>query len=218
MAVNPVHYFALIVAGISWGVGFPLAKLTLAELGAAHMILTRFLIASCLALPLILRTADTRKALSDPRVILAGAVYGPAFLIQFEGVARATVSISALLVGAMPVLVASAARLFFREKVTPVGWAGILTATAGAALLAGRPAGSSGLGVALILASLVLCLGRIFSLRRTAGHLDPIAASCSVVVIGTLINLPIVALWPCCMASPVLTSHLSLGSGSSVRE
>lgn len=194
MAVNPIHYLALVVAGISWGVGFPLAKLTLTELGAAHMILARFIIASCLALPLILRTPESRKALADPRVILAGAVYGPAFLIQFEGVARATVSISALLVGAMPILVATAARVFLHEKVTRVGWAGIFTATAGAALLAGRPVGSSGLGVALILVSLVLCLGWIFSLRRTAGHLDPIAASCSAVVIATLVDLPIVVL------------------------
>lgn len=194
MAVNPAHYLALIVAGVSWGVGFPLAKLTLAELGAAHMILARFLIASCFALPLIMRRADTRKALTDPRVVLAGIIYGPAFLIQFEGVARATVSVSALLVGAMPILVASAARLIFKEKVTPLGWAGIFIATAGAVLIAGRPAGSSGFGVVLILASLVLCLGWIFSLRRTAGQLDPIAASCCVVVIATLVDLPIVVL------------------------
>ena len=83
MSVSPIYYLALVVAGVSWGVGFPLAKLTLVELDPAHMILVRFLIASVLALPLILRTPETRKALWDPLVILAGALYGPAFLIQF---------------------------------------------------------------------------------------------------------------------------------------
>jgi drug/metabolite transporter (DMT)-like permease len=74
VAVNAIHYLALTVAGISWGGGFPLAKLTLTELGAAHRILARSIIASCLALPLILLTPETRKALVDTRVILAGAV------------------------------------------------------------------------------------------------------------------------------------------------
>ena len=44
----------------------------------------------------------------------------------------------------------------------------------------------------LILASLVLCVGWILLLRRVPQTLDPIAASCAAVLIGTLVDLPIV--------------------------
>lgn len=218
-----LSYLALIAASVCWGVGFPLAKVTFAELGPAHMILLRYAIASLLSLPLILRNRASRRALSDPSVIIAGTFYGPTYLIQFEGVARATVSLSALLIGAIPALIAVAARIVFREQVRPLGWLGIAVAAIGAGLLAGQPGESSGLGMALIAVSIVLSLGWILTLRKAASDIDPVAASCCVVLVGTIVDLPIILLmhgpppvqlsagvWAALLGQSVLSTVLAL--------
>lgn len=191
--MSPWPYLALIMAGVCWGLGFPLAKLSMRDIGASQMILLRLAVASIVALPFVLRSSRTRAAILEPKVLLAGLLYGPAFLVQFEGVARATVSTSALLVGALPVLVASTARVFFGETVSRLGWIGIGAATAGAAVLAGRHSGGSTVvGILLVLASLVLCVGWILLLRRVTKRVDAIAASCVIVLVATLVDLPIV--------------------------
>ena len=42
-------------------------------------------------------------------LLLAGVLYGVAFMVQFEGLAHVSVTVAALLVGAMPALIAARA-------------------------------------------------------------------------------------------------------------
>jgi drug/metabolite transporter (DMT)-like permease len=192
-------FCALILAGVCWGVGFPLGKLALREIDAAHMVLLRFGVAALCALPFALRSAATRGLFRSPVVLLAGALYGVAFLVQFEGLARTSVTLAALLVGAMPALIALAARLL-GEPVSRTSWVGVAGATAGAALIAGRPgAAGSPMGVILCLGALPIFLGWLFVSRRapTTDPRDPAAAipamavPAATVIIAALTILPI---------------------------
>ena len=138
--MNRLAFLALAAAGVFWGMGFPLGKLALRETDAAHVVLLRFAVAALVALPFALRGRQTRALFRSPVVLLAGALYGVAFLVQFEGLARVSVTLAALLVGVMPALIALSAR-FLGERVSAASWAGVAAATLGAVLIAGKPGG-----------------------------------------------------------------------------
>jgi drug/metabolite transporter (DMT)-like permease len=184
-------FTALAFAGIFWGLGFPLGKLALQETDAGHMILLRFVAAAIVALPFALRRAETRALFASPRVLAAGALYGVAFFVQFEGLARVSVTLAALLVGAMPALIAIAARLA-GEKVSRASWAGVGAATLGAALIAGRPGGAgTPLGVALSVAALFIFVAWLMVLRGAPKSPTPMAIPSVAIIVGAVTILPL---------------------------
>ena len=182
---------ALILAGMGWGVGLPLGKVALREMDAAHMVLLRFAVAALAAAPFALARADARALFRSPAVLAAGVCYGAAFVMQFEGLARVSVAMAALLVGAMPALIAVCARLM-GEPVSRLSWCGVAAATLGAAVIAGKPDGAgSPLGIALSLGSLVIFLGWVVALRRAPEARSAMAMPAVVVVVGAITVLPI---------------------------
>jgi len=184
-------FLALAAAGVFWGMGFPLGKLALRETDAAHMVLLRFAVAALAAAPFALRRAETRALFASPPVLLAGALYGVAFLVQFEGLAHVSVTLAALLVGVMPALIALSAR-FLGERVSRASWAGVAAATLGAALIAGKPGeAGSPLGVALSLAALLIFLAWVFVVRRAPKVAAPMAIPAVIVIIAAATVLPI---------------------------
>lgn len=186
-----VAFLALIVAGVCWGLGFPLGKLVLRETDAAHMVLLRFAVAAVVAAPFALRSPEARTLFRSPVILLAGALYGIAFMVQFEGLAHVTVTLAALLVGAMPALIAISAKLL-GEKVTRASWSGVAAATLGAALIAGRPDGAgSPLGVFLSLGSLLIFLAWLIVLRRAPKAPTPMAIPAVTVIVAAATVLPI---------------------------
>ncbi|MET3525379.1 DMT family transporter [Phenylobacterium koreense] len=184
-------FLALTLAGVFWGLGFPLGKVALQETQAAHVVLLRFLVAALAAAPFALRRPEVRALFRSPPVIAAGVLYGVAFLVQFEGLARVSVTLAALLVGVMPALIAISAR-FLGEKVTAASWAGVAAATAGAALIAGKPEGAgSPLGVALSLAALLIFLAWLLVLRRAPDSPTPLGVTAVSIVIAAVTILPL---------------------------
>ena len=126
--------------------------------------------------------------------MIGGFIYGLAFLVQFEGLAYTNVSLAALLVGAMPALIAIAARLL-GEPVSRLSWAGVIAASLGAALIAGRPGpGGSPLGIGLSLLALLLFLSWLMVLRRTPKPADPMAVPAATVIISAATLLPVALL------------------------
>ena len=189
-------YLALFTSGLCWGLGLPFGKMTLAATDPAHMILLRFLVAAAAALPVILRRPETRRLLLHPATAIAGVSYAVGFLVQFEGLARSSVTVSALLVGGMPALIAVSAAAM-GEKVGPLAWVGVAAATLGAVLIAGKPGQATVLGVVLCIASLPVFLGWLFATRKIPG--GPVDAACASVVVAAVILAPMVILmhgWP----------------------
>ncbi|MDR3506421.1 MAG: DMT family transporter [Caulobacteraceae bacterium] len=172
-------FIALLLAGVFWGAGFPLGKVALREIDAAHMILLRLAFAGLAALPFALRRPQARALFRAPVVLISGALYGVAFLVQFEGLARIDVSLAALLVGAMPALIAIAARIM-GEPVSRLSWIGVIAASAGAAL-----------GVALSLTALLLFLAWIIISRRAPKPPTNMAMPAATVIVAAAAILPV---------------------------
>jgi drug/metabolite transporter (DMT)-like permease len=184
-------FLALIAASAFWSLGFPLGKLILAETDAAHLVLLRFAAAAIAAAPFALRNPATRALFRSPPVLLGGVLYGLAFLVQFEGLAHTTVALSALLVGAMPALIAVSARLL-GEPVSRASWAGVVVASLGAAVIAGKPDGAgSALGVALALGALLIFLAWLHVMRRAPPSPAPLAVTAVTVIIATAAVTPV---------------------------
>jgi drug/metabolite transporter (DMT)-like permease len=189
LAMMPFVFLAL--AGVFWGLGFPLGKVALHEMVPAHMVLLRFAVAAIVSLPFALATREARGLFRNVPVVAAGICYGVAFVVQFEGLARVTVTLAALLVGAMPALIAVTA-FCLRERVSRASWLGVIGATAGAVLIAGKPDGSgSPLGIALSLISLVIFLGWLLALRGAPKTVGAMAVPSVTVVIAAITVLPI---------------------------
>ena len=131
----------------------PLSKLGLDWLGAGWLAVARF----ALAAPLLALLARRHlRAALTPGVVAAGAFgYGAVILLQNAGIERTSVSHAALIVGAVPVLVAIfAAAARPRRRPAPRAWAGSLVALAGVGLVAGAGgAGTSLAGDLLVLLS-----------------------------------------------------------------
>lgn len=184
-------FIALTLAGLFWGLGFPLGKLALREVAPAHMVLLRFAVASIASLPFALGSAEARALFRSPAVVAAGVLYGLAFIVQFEGLAGVTVTLAALLVGAMPALVAVAAWAM-GERVSRASWMGVAGATLGAALIAGKPGGAgTPVGIALSLASLVVFLGWLILAKRAPATRSPLAVPAVTLVVALLAILPV---------------------------
>lgn len=192
--MNRLAFPALALAGFSWALGFPLGKLALREVEPAHMVLLRFAVASIVSLPFALASAETRALFRSRPVLLAGAFYGLAFVVQFEGLAGVTVTLAALLVGAMPALIAVAAHLM-GERVSRASWTGVAAATIGAALIAGKPGGAgTAIGIALSLLSLLIFLAWLLALKRVPATRSAMGVSAVTLIVATLTVLPIALL------------------------
>ncbi len=120
-----------------------------------------------------------------------GVVYALAFEVQNEGLARSSVSLAALLVGAMPALIAIAARAL-GEPVSRLSWAGVAAATTGAALIAGRPQGAATpMGVVLSIIALFLFLTWLMILRRAPKPPTAMAMPAVTVIVAAATLVPI---------------------------
>jgi len=183
-------FLFLTLAGLFWGLGFPLGKLVLRETDAAHMVLLRLGIAAIAALPFALRPA-ARDLFRSPIVLGGGVLYGIAFLIQFEGLARISVTLAALIVGVQPALIAIAARLL-GERASRLSWVGVAAASLGAVLIAGMPGkAGSPTGVALSVLAIFIFLTWLFLVRRAPKAPEAMALPAVTVVLGALTVLPI---------------------------
>jgi drug/metabolite transporter (DMT)-like permease len=160
------------------------------EIGAGQMTALRFIVAALAALPFALASREARALFRSPSVLIAGALYGLAFQVQFEGLAGTSVTLAALLVGAMPALIAIGARLL-GEHIPRLSWLGVAAATVGAVLIAGRP-GDAGtpLGVFLCLLALLVFLAWLFVLRRAPKGPGVMALPAVVVIVAAVTMAP----------------------------
>jgi drug/metabolite transporter (DMT)-like permease len=220
-------YGACALAGCLWGMGFYFGKLALREMSVGHMVLYRFLFASLGMLPIMLtsgrRAKGPRWTGREVATLLTAAALGIPiqFLLQFEGLARTTVSHASLMVGTMPVLLALGATLFAGERLDWIGWLALAGSTVGAALivLGGRQAGAAGSvptlgGDLLVVISLTIALGWILMNKSLMQAHSPLAVTAYGILSGTLM----LAVWVVVfdglppLASVSLTAWLALAA------
>jgi O-acetylserine/cysteine efflux transporter len=178
MNTNRRHALAaLLAAGLLWGTTVPLSKLALEWLPAGWLTATRFGLAAMILL--VVARRELRSALT-PRVLVAGAIgYGGTVIVQNAGITRTSVTHAALLIGAVPVLVAIISAVWLRAVARPVAWAGFAVSLAGVALVTagGHGGGATPRGDALVLASLLLSATFTVAQARLLTGRDPVAVT-----------------------------------------
>jgi drug/metabolite transporter (DMT)-like permease len=193
-------YGACALAGTLWGTGFYWGRLALNEMSVEHMVLYRFLFASLGIFPVAL-LHRARLTAHEWRLLLIAAAFGIPiqFLLQFHGLAMTTVSHAALMVGAMPVLLAAAAAIFAGERLDTMGWLALCASTVGAAMvvLGGSHARTGNetptlAGDLLVIVSLITALAWILlSKKLLETHSAPVVSAYTILS-GTLMLLMIV--------------------------
>jgi drug/metabolite transporter (DMT)-like permease len=193
-------YGACALAGTLWGTGFYFGRLALDEMNVEHMVLCRFLFATLGMLPVAIHSR-ARLTGEELRTLLLAAFFGIPiqFLLQFHGLARTTVSHAALMVGAMPVLLAAAAALFAGESLDWFGWLALCGSTVGAALVVlggnrvstGRETPSL-TGDLLVIASLITALAWILLSKKLMKTHSPPVVTAYTILSGTAMLLVLV--------------------------
>jgi len=183
---------ALIAAGLLWGTTVPLSKLALEWLSPGWLTAVRF----GLAAAVLLAAARRRglRAAFTPGVLVAGALgYGGSVILQNAGIARTSVTHAALLIGAVPVLVAIIAAAWHRIVARPVAWFGFGVSLAGIGLVTagGAGGGATLAGDALVLASLFLSATVTVAQGRLLTGRDPVAVTAVQFLGATLGALPV---------------------------
>ena len=192
-------FIALAAAGSLWGTGFVVGKWALEELTVGQLVLYRFIFATLGFAPAIWRglsRAETRIQRRDLGMISIAALFGVPiqFLIQFEGLARTTVSHASLMIGILPVLLAAASAIFMHENVRLSRWIALLGSTVGAGLIAfGASTGEAGAqaslaGDLLVIASLFTAIVWILISQHlmTSGRYSPTNVSAYILGLGTV--------------------------------
>lgn len=200
-------YGACALAGCLWGTGFYFGRLALNEMNVESMVLYRFLFASLGMLPVILfyPGARVRLTAAELRVLLIAAAFGVPlqFLLQFHGLARTTVSHAALMVGAMPVLLAAAAAVFAGERLDRLGWVALCGSTIGAALvtLGGSRTAAGGevptlTGDLLVIVSLFVALAWILlSKKLMETHSPPVVTAYTILSGAAMLAVWVLGPW-----------------------
>ncbi len=180
---------ALIAAGLAWGTTVPLSKLALGWLAPGWLTFGRFGLAAAVLLAVSRRGL---RAAWTPQVLVSGAIgYGGSVLLQNFGITRTSVMHAALLIGAVPVLVAMIAALWHRTVARPVAWVGFAVSLGGVGLITGgRGGGATVGGDALVLASLLLSSAVTVAQVRLLRGRDPVAVTAVQFLGATLAVLP----------------------------
>jgi O-acetylserine/cysteine efflux transporter len=190
---NRAAILALAAAGMLWGLSVPLSKLSLVWLAPGWLTATRF--AAAAPLLALVGRRGLRGALT-PRVAVSGAIgFGAVIMLQNAGIEHTSVSHAAVLVGAVPLLVALIAAGLGQAGTRAVTWAGYGLALAGIGLVAGH-AGSSATatGDLLVLASATLSAAFIAVQPRLLAGRDAMAVTAVQFAAGALVAVPIAAL------------------------
>jgi drug/metabolite transporter (DMT)-like permease len=191
---------ALIAAGLLWGTTVPLTKLALQWLSPGWLTAVRFGLAAAVLLAAAYRRGRgsaqptaLRRAFR-PAVLAAGALgYGGSVMVQNAGIIRTSVTHAALLIGAVPVLVAIIAAVWHRTVARPVAWFGFAVSLGGVGLVTagGGGGGATMAGDGLVLASLLLSATVTVAQARLLTGRDPVAVTAVQFLGATLGSLPV---------------------------
>jgi O-acetylserine/cysteine efflux transporter len=197
MKTNRRHAVAaLIAAGLLWGTTVPLSKLALQWLSPGWLTAVRFGLAAAVLLAVARRRPGLRAAFT-PAVLIAGAFgYGGSVMVQNAGITRTSVTHAALLIGAVPVLVALIAAVWYRTVARPVAWFGFAVSLAGVGLVTagGGAGGATMAGDGLVLLSLLLSATVTVAQGRLLTGRDPVAVTAVQFLGAALGSLPVAAL------------------------
>jgi drug/metabolite transporter (DMT)-like permease len=182
----------MLLVVLIWGVNFSVTKGAFARFPPLAFTGVRFALASLLLVPLV-RRLEGREPLPRPvltRLVLLGVVGNTLYQLGFiSGLDRTTASNSALILAAMPSIVALLAVALGFEPLRPKVLGGVLVATVGVVLVvAARGAGFGGTTMAgdlLTLGAVICWAGYTLGLRVLPAEVSPLRVTMVTTVAGT---------------------------------
>jgi O-acetylserine/cysteine efflux transporter len=170
---------ALAASGLLWGTTVPLSKLALHWLGPGWLTTARFGVAAAILLAVASRRGPGLRAACTPRMLASGAIgYGGSVVVQNAGITRTSVTHAALLIGAVPVLVAVIAALWHHTVARPVAWVGFVLSLGGVGLITSAAGGGATMtGDGLVLVSLLISATFTVAQTRLLTGRDPVAVT-----------------------------------------
>jgi O-acetylserine/cysteine efflux transporter len=187
---NRTAILALIAAGSLWGFTVALSKLSMDWLDPSWLSVMRFLVAA----PLLAVVGRRRlREAFTPSVVVSGALgFGVVILLQNAGINHTSVSHAAIIVGALPVVVALVAAGLGNRTASPLAWLGYAVALAGIMLVAkGGGGGATVSGDTLVFASVVISGAFIAMQPRILKGRDAAAVTAVQFAAGAAIALPV---------------------------
>lgn len=213
---------AVASACVLWGLAFLFAKVALAELNVAHLVLYRFAIASMVLAGVAAHIGMLPRWRDVPLLLLTGTLCVPlTMLTQFAGLERTSVASASLIIGAGPPLIALAAFLVHRERLGVWGWAAVFLSALGVAIMVGLPGpGRDWTGDGLVFLSMCFVpLWVLLSLRFVRLYSATLATA-YILIGGTLTLVPITIGWsglpPTDISSQGWGALLALATGCTV--
>jgi len=185
---------ALVVALVLWASAFAGIRAGLRAYSPSHLAILRFLVAS-LVLAIYAAVAHFRRPeVRDlPGLALTGVIGITFYNIALNyGETRVTAGAASLLIASVPIWTALFARFMLHEKLTGVGWFGVLLSFAGVALIAS----GEGEGIRLSPQALVILTAAITSAvymimqRHYLGRYSALEFTAYSIWFGTLLMLP----------------------------
>jgi len=182
----------MLLVVLIWGVNFTVTKGAFARFPPLAFTGVRFALASLLLVPLV-RRLEGQEPLPRPvltRLVLLGVVGNTLYQLGFiSGLDRTTASNSALILAAMPSIVALLAVALGFEPLRPKVLGGVLVATVGVVLVvAARGAGFGGTTMAgdlLTLGAVICWAGYTLGLRVLPPEVSPLRVTMVTTVAGT---------------------------------
>ena len=182
------HPYAAITI-LFWSMAFVFTRLALQYFTVYSLGLLRYLIASALLLTVALVTRMKMPALKDlPWFLLSGAAGFGLYMIVFNlGSQSVTASTGSVILATTPILTALLARLFYREKLTPLQYAAIGISFVGVVVLTVLRGGLSvGTGIVyMFISALLVSLYNLLQRRLTRTYTALQSTSVSI-FLGTL--------------------------------
>jgi O-acetylserine/cysteine efflux transporter len=200
-------FLALAAAGTIWGLTIPFSKLALGWLDPLTLAVARFAVAAPL-LAVFATRSSLRAAATGPVVLWGAVFYGFGVAVQNTGIERTSVTHAALVLAAVPALVALMAAARGRSSSTPQSWAGCLVAIAGVGLVAGSGGGSSLSGDGLMFAAAIASAAYVVAQPRLLAGRDPVAVTVVQMLAGALATLPFAVVADGVPAAPVAGTAL----------
>ncbi len=131
-----IALFGLLAVAAAWGSSFPLTKSLLQRMTPLNFLAVRFSIAGLVMLLLFYRSVRALSRRNLRRGAILGVTYGVAQIVQTEGLAHTSASVSGFVTGMYVVLTPICAAMILRTAIGPRVWVGAVIATVGLAILA----------------------------------------------------------------------------------
>ena len=180
---------------VIWGVPYLFIKIAVDELSAGFVAWSRVALAALVLLPLALRSGALRGLPLRWMVAFATAEIVVPFPMIAFGEERISSSLTAILIAAVPLVVAILAIRFDQsERPTPIRLTGLLIGIAGVVALVGIDIGGRGTELvgagAVLVAAVGYAIGPMI-VKRKLSECDPIGPVTAAMVIASIMLLPL---------------------------